>query len=52
MFGLQKSRDNDVGTLKELMIAVPITMEIYTAIKRKKVEARRVIEDACETAKQ
>ncbi|AMP02080.1 MULTISPECIES: hypothetical protein [Collimonas] len=52
MFGLQKSRDDDVGTLKELMIAVPMTMEIYAAIRRKKIEARSMIEDARETAKQ
>jgi len=51
MFGLQKNRDDGVGSLKELMVAVPTTMEIYAAINRKKIEARSMIEDARETAK-
>jgi hypothetical protein len=46
-----KSHDRNTADLKELMTTAPITIEHYSAIMRKRVEIRRMIEDAFEEAR-
>jgi hypothetical protein len=46
-----KSHDRSIAELKELMTAAPITIEHYSAIMRKRVEMRRMLEDAFEEAR-
>jgi hypothetical protein len=45
------NHDRGISELKEMMTVAPITMEHYCAIMRKKVEARRMIEDTLEEAR-
>jgi hypothetical protein len=44
--------NESTANLKELMTAVPISPEAHAALLREKVDARRLIEDAREDAKQ
>jgi hypothetical protein len=46
-----KHHDHSTSELKELMTTAPITIEHYSAIMRKRVEIRRMIEDALEEAR-
>jgi hypothetical protein len=46
-----KHHDQNTSELKELMTTAPITIEHYSAIMRKRVEIRRMIEDALEEAR-
>jgi hypothetical protein len=46
-----KNHDRSLSELKEMMTAAPITLEHYSTIMRKKVEVRRMIEDALEEAR-
>ncbi|MDB5771463.1 MAG: hypothetical protein V7606_2423 [Burkholderiales bacterium] len=46
-----KNNNRNVSELKDLMTAVPITLEHYSAIMRKRVETRRTIEDALEESR-
>jgi hypothetical protein len=48
----QKNHDQSPSHLKELMTALPMTVEEHAAIRRKKVETRRTIEDALDAVKQ
>lgn len=46
-----KNHDRNLTNLKELMTAAPMTLEDYSAVMRKKVEVRRMIEDTLEEAR-
>jgi hypothetical protein len=46
-----KNHDRNLANLKELMTAAPTTVDHYAAIMRRKVEVRRMVEDALEEAK-
>jgi len=49
---LNHRRFNDsTADLRQLMTALPMTEEMHAAIMRKRVEARRAVEDAKEAAK-
>lgn len=48
----KRRRDESVADLKELMTAAPTSVEIHAAVMRKRVRARRLVEDALEAAKQ
>lgn len=52
MSGFQRKRDDDIFDFTELMTDDQMTMEAHAAIARKKVEARRMIEDALEAARE
>ncbi len=49
---LNTEHDEHAGRLKEIMNAIPMTERDHQAILRKRVAARRLIEDATEAAKQ
>jgi hypothetical protein len=48
----EKNHDQSPSDLKELMTALPMTLEEHAALMRKKVETRRTIEDALDAVKQ
>lgn len=45
-----KNDDQSESDLKELMTAPPISACAYSAIQRRRIQARRLIEDAKESA--
>jgi hypothetical protein len=47
----KQSRDEVNSNLKDLMTAIPMTAEQHAAIRRDKVKARRMVEDALEDAR-
>lgn len=52
MSRFQTNTDHSTSNLKQLMIAAPMTVEAHAAIMRKKVAARRTIENALEASRQ
>jgi hypothetical protein len=44
--------DEHAADLKDLMTADPMTIQAHTTILRKRVESRRLVEDAREAAQQ
>jgi hypothetical protein len=49
---MRQRYDESTASLKDVMTADPISPELHAAVLRRKVDARRLAEDAREAAKQ